>query len=135
LILNSTFFATVANRFGIENRALVHDRNPTRGVAASDSGRNATLQIRESKFHKSRLLPLNNDFAGEIEHYLRARARRKLPLSSDTALIWNGRKGVRAYSVRGLQRNLGLLLQQCSIFTPKGRLPRIHDFRRSGTAG
>jgi len=93
--------------------------------------RNATLRIRESKFHKSRLLSLNNDIAGEIEHYLRARARRKLPLSSDTALIWNGRKGVRAYSVRGLQRNLRLLLQQCSIFTPKGRLPRIHDFRHA----
>ena len=93
--------------------------------------RNATLRIRESKFHKSRLLPLNNDIAEEIEHYLRARARRKLPLSSDTALIWNGRKGGQAYSVRGLQRNLRLLLQQCSIFTLKGRLPRIHDFRHA----
>jgi len=93
--------------------------------------RNATLRIRESKFHKSRLLPLNNDIAEEIEHYLRARARRKLPLSSDTALIWNGRKGGQAYSVWGLQRNLRLLLQQCSIFTLKGRLPRIHDFRHA----
>ena len=93
--------------------------------------RNATLRIRESKFHKSRLLPLNDDIAGEIEHYLRAQARRKLPLSSETALIWNGRKGGRAYSARGLQRSLRLLLQQCSIFTPKGRLPRIHDFRHA----
>jgi len=93
--------------------------------------RNATLRIRESKFHKSRLLPLNDDIAGEIELYLRAQARRKLPLSSETALIWNGRKGGRAYSARGLQRSLRLLLQQCSIFTPKGRLPRIHDFRHA----
>ena len=93
--------------------------------------RNATLRIRESKFHKSRLLPLNKDIAGEIEHYLRVQARRKLPLSSDTALIWNGRKGGRAYSARGLQRSLRLLLQQCFISTPKGRLPRIHDFRHS----
>ncbi len=94
-------------------------------------GRNAILRIRESKFHRSRLLPLNEDIVGEIEHYLRARARRKLLLSSDTALIWNGRKGGRAYGVRGLQRTLRLLLQQCSIFTPKGRLPRIHDFRHA----
>ena len=93
--------------------------------------RNAILRIRESKFHKSRLLPLNEDIVGEIKHYLRARTRRKRPLSSDTALIWNGRKGGRAYSVRGLQRSLRLLLQQCSIFTPKGRLPRIHDFRHA----
>lgn len=93
--------------------------------------RNATLRIRESKFHKSRLLPLNDDIAGEIEHYLRAQARRKFPLSSETALIWNGRKGGRAYSASGLQRSLQLLLQQCSILTPKGQLPRIHDFRHA----
>jgi integrase/recombinase XerD len=93
--------------------------------------RNAILRIRESKFHKSRLLPVNDDIAGEIEHYLRVRTRRKLLLSSDTALIWNAIKGGRAYSGWGLQFILRSLLRKCSIFTPKGRLPRIHDFRHS----
>jgi integrase/recombinase XerD len=93
--------------------------------------RNATLLIRESKFHKSRLLPLNGDIAEEIDRYLRAAAQRKLPLSSDTALIWNVRKGGRAYSGIGLHGCLRRLFQKCSILTPKGRPPRIHDARHS----
>ena len=93
--------------------------------------RDSTLLIQKSKFHKSRLLPLNGDIAEELARYLRVRARRKLLLSPDTALIWNGRKGGRAYSGRGLQLNLKPLLQQCFILTNKGRLPRIHHFRHS----
>jgi len=58
-----------------------------------------------------------------------ARAQRKLTVSSDTALIWNARRGGRAYTGTGLQCCLRPLLQQCSIFTAKGRVPRIHDFR------
>ena len=91
--------------------------------------RDATLRIRESKFHKSRLLPLSDDIATEIEHYVRIRARRKPPLCSDTALIWNATRG--PYSTSGLQFVLKSLLRKCSIFTPKGRLPRIHDFRHA----
>jgi integrase/recombinase XerD len=93
--------------------------------------RNATLLIRESKFHKSRLLPLNRDIAEELDRYLRARAQRKLPLSPHTTLIWNAIQGGRAYSGRHLQHCLRRLLQQCSILTAKGRLPRVHDARHS----
>ena len=92
--------------------------------------RDATLLIRESKFHKSRLLPLNDDIVAEIERYRRARVLRKLPLSSDTALIWNAVNGGQAYSATGLTYRLGSLLQQCSILTPKGRPPRVHDWRQ-----
>jgi integrase/recombinase XerD len=94
-------------------------------------GPNAILLIRESKFHKSRLLPLNSGIAREINRYLHARARRKLPLSPNTALIWNAIKGGGAYSARHLHDCLQHLFQQCSIFTAKGRLPRIHDARHS----
>ncbi len=93
--------------------------------------RNATLLIRDSKFHKSRLLPLNDDIANEIDRYLGARAQRKLPLFSDTPLIWNTIKGGRAYSPSGLHKCLRRLFQECSIFTPKGRPPRPHDFRHA----
>ena len=92
---------------------------------------NATLLIRESKFHKSRLLPLNDDIVDEMERYLRARTLRKLPISSDTALIWNATKGGRAYSGANLRGRPRPVLQQCSIFTAKGQLPRIHDFRHA----
>ena len=93
--------------------------------------RDATLLIRESKFHKSRLLPLNADIVDEIERYLRARALRKLPISSDMALIWNAAKGGRAYSGTNLARCLRTLLRQCAIFTPRGKLPRMHDARHA----
>jgi integrase/recombinase XerD len=91
----------------------------------------ATLLIRESKFYKSRLLPINGDIADEIERNLRARTQLRLPDSPDTALIWNAAKRGRAYSGTGLQQCLRPLLKQCSIATSKGRLPRIHDFRHS----
>jgi len=58
--------------------------------------RDATLLIRESKFHKSRLLPINNHIADEIERSVRTRAQWKLPVSSDTAFIWNASKGGKA---------------------------------------
>ena len=90
-----------------------------------------TLHIRATKFYKSRLLPINASIAGEVDRYLRARARRKLPNSPDTPLIWNAREGGRAYTGPGLQGCLRPLFQKCSIFTPRGRAPRVHDARHS----
>ena len=91
----------------------------------------STLLIRESKFHKSRLLPINAGIADEIESYLRARIRHRLPVSPDVAFIWNSVGGGRAYNGPGLQKCLRPLLQQCGILNFKGKLPRIHDFRHS----
>jgi len=91
----------------------------------------STLLIRESKFYKSRLLPINSGIADEIERYLRARTQRRLPITPDTAFIWNATRGGRAYSGTGLQCCLRPLLQQCDIVTLKGKLPRIHDFRHA----
>jgi len=95
------------------------------------NSRDRTLLIRESKFHKSRVLPLNNDIVDEMERFLHARAQRRLPLSPDTALIWNATKGGRAYSGPGLKLCLEPLLQKCSILTLRGKLPRIHDARHT----
>jgi len=91
----------------------------------------STLLIRESKFYKSRLLPINAGIADEIESYLCARAQRRLPVSPDVAFIWNSVQGGRAYNGPGLQMCLRPLLQQCAILNFKGKLPRIHDFRHS----
>jgi integrase len=91
----------------------------------------ATLHIRETKFYKSRLLPINESIADEMDQCLLARARRKLPVSSDTALIWNASWGGGAYSGTCLRHALRPLLQQCGTVTSKGKLPRIHDFRHS----
>jgi integrase/recombinase XerD len=93
--------------------------------------RESTLHIRETKFYKSRLLPINSGIADEIDRYLRVRNERKLSTSSDVALIWNPSWGGGAYSGTSLRRSLQPLLQKCGIVTAKGKLPRIHDFRHS----
>jgi integrase/recombinase XerD len=91
----------------------------------------STLHIRATKFYKSRLLPINGSIADEIDRCLRARIRRKLPVSSDTAFIWNASWGGGAYSGPGLQHCFRLLLQKCNIVTSRGKFPRIHDARHS----
>jgi integrase len=90
-----------------------------------------TLHIRETKFYKSRILPINNSIADEIEKCLSARAKRKLPVSLDSALIWNASWGGGAYSGTALRHAFQPLLQKCGIVTQKGKLPRIHDLRHS----
>jgi len=91
----------------------------------------STLHIRETKFYKSRLLPINSGVADEIDRYLRTRSQRKLSVSPDMALIWNPSWGGGAYSGTTLRRTLQPLLQKCGIVTAKGKPPRIHDLRHS----
>jgi integrase len=93
--------------------------------------RERTLLVRESKFHKSRLLPLSPDAADELEGYLQARRAHRLPLSSDTPLIWNRRAGGKAYTAVGLGRVFRELFERAGIRKPNGHLPRIHDFRHT----
>jgi integrase/recombinase XerD len=90
-----------------------------------------TLLIRASKFHKSRLLPLPDDVRREIDHYLEARRRRSLPMSSDTPLVWNNFAGGRAYTPESLRYGLEQLLKREKIQAPSGRLPRTDDWRHS----
>jgi len=93
--------------------------------------RESTLHIRQTKFYKSRLLPINSGIASEIDSYLHTRSERKLSVSSDVPLIWNAAWGGGAYSGTSLRLCLQPLLQKCGIVTPKGIPPRIHDFRHS----
>src|ERR1035438_5814332 len=82
--------------------------------------RESTLHIRETKFYKSRLLPINDSIAEEMDQCLRARARRELPVSPDTALIWNAAWSGGAYSGTALRHAIQPLLQKCGIVTAKG---------------
>jgi integrase len=90
-----------------------------------------TLLIRSSKFHKSRLLPLPNDIAGEVAQFLKTLRAIRPPLAHDTPLLWNPYCGGRAYSSTQLTKNLQLLFKLTGVGKSNGRLPRIHDFRFS----
>jgi integrase len=89
-----------------------------------------TLRIQESKFHKSRLLPLSRDALHALKMFLRERQVSPLPLASDSPLLWNG-YGSGMYSGTGFAMSIQALFRKCNIRTATGRLPRIHDFRHS----
>ncbi|MGA2261520.1 MAG: tyrosine-type recombinase/integrase [Acidobacteriota bacterium] len=90
-----------------------------------------TLLVRESKFHKSRLLPLSPDGFQEIDSHLKIRRARLLPVSAETPLLWNRYKGGNGYTGVGFAQRVRSLFRVAEIRTASGRLPRVHDFRHS----
>lgn len=88
-----------------------------------------TLLIRQSKFHKSRVVPLSPDGAREIDRYLATRRARGLPHAADMPLLWHRSRSGKRYSGGGLGQGIRRLLRAAQIRTAAGRLPRVHDFR------
>jgi len=100
-----------------------------RFVVGDYDRRDATLLVRESKFHKSRYVPLSPDGVQDIEHYLRVRRARRQPVAPDTPLLWNRYAGGRTYTGTGLRDGLCTLFRMAHIQKSDGKLPRVHDFR------
>jgi integrase len=90
-----------------------------------------TLLVRQSKFHKSRLLPLSADAAEETERYLAARRAHCAATADEAPLFWNGSVEVRTYTGTGFSRVFRYLLLVAGIRKPDGQLPRVHDARHS----
>ena len=88
-----------------------------------------TLAIRESKFHKSRLVPVSADTAREIEHLLEIRGQRRLPTEADSPLLWHRSPRTGGYSGGGLGCAVRALFRRAGVRTATGHLPRTHDFR------
>jgi len=89
------------------------------------------LLIRESKFHKSRLLPLPEDVAREVEGFLKGHAKIRPAIPAEAPLLWNPHCGGRAFTATWLTENLHILFDLAGIRKPNGCLPRVHDFRFS----
>lgn len=90
-----------------------------------------TLLIRDSKFHKSRLVPLSTDGAREIDGYLAVRRTRQLAISPDSPLLWHHTRRGTAYTCAGLGHAMRPLLRAAQVDTQSGRRPRVHDFRHT----
>ena len=88
-----------------------------------------TLAIRQSKFHKSRLVPLSADTAREIEYLIEIRGRRRLPAGAESPLLWHRHPPTGGYSGGGLGGAVRALFRRAGIRTGTGYLPRTHDFR------
>jgi integrase len=87
-----------------------------------------TLMIRESKFHKSRLIPVSPDAAHEIDRVLDLRRQHRHPTGADSPLLWHRSRG---YSTGRLSAAVRSLFRQAGIRTVTGQLPRPHDFRHA----
>jgi integrase len=93
--------------------------------------REHTLLIRDSKFHKSRLVPLSIDGTREVDQYLEARHTRRIAISLESPLLWHHTRRGTAYTGTGLTNAIRPLLRALQIRTETGRLPRVHDFRHT----
>lgn len=90
-----------------------------------------TIEIRGTKFFKSRRLPLSDSVVAALQLYLGTRKQAGAPTTPDTALFWSqGRSG--RYS-RAMGRNLLVrVLRRAGLKPATGRIgPRIHDLRHA----
>jgi len=93
--------------------------------------RGNVLRIRESKFHKSRLVPLSLSATRELQTYLRQR-RRAFAVQPSTPLLCNRHGGrFHPYSHPGFQGAINRLFDAAGVRDERGRRPRVHDLRHS----
>ena len=114
---------------GLRRGELLHLR-----LADIDS-KAGVLRITETKFLKSRLVPLSPSVADELRRYLRKRRLKHLPMEPATPLVWNGhphRRGqARALSGSPFWVIWQRVCHAARVLDPRGRPPRLHDLRHS----
>jgi integrase/recombinase XerD len=89
-----------------------------------------TLHVRETKFYKSRLVPLSIDAAGEMDRYLLAREIHGAPSQGETPLLAHCHGGrFRGYTGTALGRLLHKVMCTAGLRTVQGHVPRVHDLR------
>jgi site-specific recombinase XerD len=90
-----------------------------------------TITIRETKFFKSRILPLADSALSALGEYLEARRKAKAPQGPESGLFWHDQGNAR-YTSHSIAWGLVDILRRAGIKPPKGKTgPRIHDLRHS----
>lgn len=90
------------------------------------------LRIRDSKFHKSRLVPLSPSAQIEVRRYLERRAIFAVQSPDRGPFLCNNyRTGVGSYAASGFYSLMRNLLNAANIRDLEGRRPRVHDLRHS----
>jgi integrase len=87
------------------------------------------LLIRETKFYKSRLVPLSADAVIEIDRYLDQRLSPGFPRGADAPLLLHHHGTLMGYTGTGLGTLVHKVIRNAGIRTPAGRAPRVHDLR------
>jgi integrase len=90
-----------------------------------------TITIRETKFFKSRILPLAGSVMAALREYLEARRRAGAPQDPASGLFWHDQGGAR-YVSQSIAWLFIDILRRAGIKPPRGKMgPRIHDLRHS----
>jgi integrase/recombinase XerD len=92
----------------------------------SDVLPDGVLQIRDTKFRKSRLVPLHPTAAVALDRYLEQ--RRRLAVTDDHAFLSAGNRQIAYGMVRYTFRSIR---QSAGIAPSRARPPRIHDLRHT----
>ena len=130
-LLHVAIWATLPPRYttGLRRGELLRltlaDCEPESGV----------LRVRESKFHKSRILPLSLDAHGELRAYLQKRLAPAFSKDPVTPLLINTEGGLRPYTGTGISDGIHALFKVAGVEDSEGRRPRIHDLRHSFAVG
>lgn len=112
---------TAGLRRGELLRLTLADVDASRGV----------LHIRNSKFHKSRMVPLSDDAGSELRRYLKKRLKPPHSALSTSPLLGNYSRGFRAYTGTGLHSGIRTIFKLADVHDPDGRPPRLHDIRHN----
>jgi integrase len=94
-----------------------------------------TLHIRDSKFYKSRIVPLSSDAGHEVDHYLACRRTHRLPTSPERPLLWRTYGSGLAWTTDAFGHRMRALFQRAGLRTAAGSPPRVHDFRHGLAIG
>lgn len=90
-----------------------------------------TIAIRETKFFKSRILPLSESAMDALSALLKARQKAKVSCSPDAGLFWHDQKN-RYYCRASISTHLVAILRIAGLKPAKGKTgPRIHDLRHT----
>jgi integrase/recombinase XerD len=94
------------------------------------------IYIRESKFHRSRWVPLSSDAHRELRDYLVLRSRKPYDMQPTSPMLCNGssaygHSGWHAFCGGGFYAGMRDLFERAGVRDPQGRRPRVHDLRHS----
>lgn len=100
------------------------------GLKLGDLDLNADcIEVLDTKFFKSRRLPLSATAMAALRDYLKARAKAGAPTESDAPLFWHA-KGGYGYIATGA--HLRRLIRVAGLKSTAGRTgPRVHDLRHA----
>lgn len=89
------------------------------------------ITIRETKFFKTRTLPLSKSVLAALRQYLQARRQVGASQDGTSGLFWHGQRAER-YSYVMTEKLLVRVLRRAGLKPEQGRVgPRIHDLRHA----